>query len=678
MAFSVLHRAGRYWWAPLLFTSHSLLNLANGEHATDVMVVTGTKTEKALLDVPVRTEIVTAAELANSHARDLAEGLKNVPGLMLKPIHGKSGQEVWLQGINADRVLVLIDGLPVTASTGSSVDLTQIAVADVKHIEIVKGGVSALYGSEAMGGVVNIITKRAPAGGHYQVTVDGGSYGSDNNVSHALLNDQHANVLLSKNTDTWYAQLMGDIRHKGGTDLDLSDWDFEGDAGDKTNLSLELGYQFANDAEIKIKPSWYQEDIHKNFGTFVPGIGKIKKVKAEQATRKNVLLAYEQPLSEHLALSSWYMHEAFEDKTSQDTLSTQAVDQSRVGLSKFDKVELQLDSDYFDEHLITFGVVGYSSSLNQQQITRSSRQQANIDELNGTQRRENIEFYLQDDYFISDNLELLPGVRVQHDSDFGAHAAPKFNLMYRPDALSEIDGKIRSGIGAGYRVPTLKERHYLFDHSALGYMIIGNPDLVPESSISLQLGAEVHPSRDLMLEINLFHNEITDLIDTAYSEQASNAQGLSIFNYSNVNKAMTQGVDLSGSYQWLDAWQQSWQTNLSYSFLNSEDKATGKQLTRRPAHLVKAKLNYHLAAINTDFSLYGNYQTKEYLDAANLRQSPAYSTFDFKVNYFVTPQTRLFIGADNFTNTVRDVPSTGQDFRPEVGRFIYLGLRIEG
>ncbi|MCE0557719.1 TonB-dependent receptor [Motilimonas sp. E26] len=664
----------RRWLASMLLSSYALITTASAATEAPVMVVTGTKTEKALLDVPVRTEIVTAAELANSHARDLAEGLKNVPGLMLKPIHGKSGQEVWLQGINADRVLVLIDGLPVTASTGSSVDLSQIAVADVQHIEIVKGAVSALYGSEAMGGVVNIITKRATAGTRYQFTLDGGSYGNQHNVSSALLNDQHANLLLSKNSDTWYAQLMADIRHKGGSDLDLSDWDFAGDAGDKTNLSLELGYLFANGGELTVKPSWYQEDIYKNFGSFVPGIGKIKKVKGEQASRKNILLAYNQPLTDHLELSSWYMYEEFEDKTSQDTLSTQALDQSRIGLSKFDKVELQLDSDYFNNHLVTFGAVAYRSSLNQQQISRSQQNQSDIDELNGTKRRNNLEFYLQDDFFLTDNLELLPGIRVQHDSDFGVHAAPKFNLMYRPDTLSQFDGKIRSGIGTGYRVPTLKERHYVFDHSALGYMILGNPDLVPETSVSLQLGAELHPNADLMFDINLFHNEIKNLIDTAYDQQASDARGLSIFNYNNVNQAMTQGVDISASYQWLH----NWQTNLSYSYLNSEDKTTGQQLTRRPAHLIKGKLNYHLAAINTDFSLYGNYQTKEYLDAENLRQSPAYSTFDFKVNYFIQPQTRVFFGIDNLTDTVRDTPATGTDFRPEVGRFVYLGLRIEG
>ncbi|MFO6425271.1 TonB-dependent receptor plug domain-containing protein [Motilimonas sp. KMU-193] len=643
--------------------------------ADDVMVITGTKTAKNLLDVPVRTEIVTAQELANSHARDLAEGLKHVPGLMLKPIHGKSGQEVWLQGINADRILILIDGLPVTASTGSSVDLSQIAVADVAHIEIVKGAVSALYGSEAMGGVVNIITRQPKAGSHYQVTLDGGSYGNQHDVSSALLNDQHANVVLSHSTDTWYGQLMADVRHKGGSDLDLSDWDFEGDAGDKTNVSLELGYHLANGGQIKVKPSWYHEDIYKNFGTFVPGIGKLKKVKAEQATRKNILLAYSQPIASHLDLSTWYMHEQFEDNTSQDTLVTPVVDQSRRSLSKFDKLELQLDSDYFDQHLLTAGLVAYRSELSQQQVKRSNNGSPDTSsELGGRKQRDNIELYLQDDYFLNEQWELLPGVRLQHDSDFGFHAAPKFNLMYSPTALADLNGRIRAGVGAGYRVPTLKERHYVFDHSALGYMIIGNPDLVPETSLSFQLGAQLQPSSALSLDINLFHNEIKNLIDTSYDEQASNEAALSIFKYHNVNKAMTQGVDLSANYQW----HTDWQTNLSYSYLNSEDKATGNNLPRRPAHLIKAKVNYHLAALNTDFSLYGNYQTKEYLDGDNQRQSPDYATLDFKVNYFVTPQTKLFLGVDNLTDTVRDTPSNGMDFRPEVGRFIYLGLRLEG
>ena len=99
-----------------------------------------------------------------------------MPGLLLKN-NRKSGFEVWLQGLDSDLVLVLLDSEPITASTGSSVDLSQLGTADIERIEIVKGATSALYGSSAMGGVINVITRKPERPLAYSLTIDGGSYG---------------------------------------------------------------------------------------------------------------------------------------------------------------------------------------------------------------------------------------------------------------------------------------------------------------------------------------------------------------------------------------------------------------------------------------------------------------------------------------------------------------------
>lgn len=640
---------------------------------TDIVVVTGTKTERKLLDVPVRTEVVTAAELAKSHARDLAEGLKNVPGLLIKPIHGKSGQEVWLQGIDANRVLILVDGLPVTASTGSSVDLSQIAVADVSHVEIVKGAVSALYGSEAMGGVVNVITRKPQQELAYSLTLDSGSYG-DHDVSRTPFNDNHLGLHVSQGSDTWFGQFTLDVRDKGGSDLDPDTWSYEGDKGDKTNIAAELGYQLANGGQIKLKPSYYQEDLVKQFTTFVPGIGDVKKLKGEQATRKNIAFAANSPVLTASHISFWYMHENFEDITQQDVLSTDYTDQERVGESQFDKAELQFDTVWRDNHFITAGIVGFQSDLKQQQTKTSPQGSNRFSELKGQQDRHATEVYLQDDIFITDNFEVLPGLRYQYDSDFGSHTAPKINAMYRPTGLESYHTIFRAGVGNGYRTPTLKERHYIFDHSALGYMVIGNPDLSPESSLSVQLGGEFSQPQHYRADINFFYNKIKDLIDTDLNHQASAETGLQIFEYTNIGRATTAGADLATSYFFTPVFS----GDFAYSYLYAKDDNTNKHLTQRPEHQIKVKLNYHLSAINTDLTLYGNYQSKEFVDSANHITSPAYSTFDFKLNSQINEHVKVFVGLDNLTDTVRDTPATGTDFRPKTGRFVYAGFRIDG
>lgn len=644
-------------------------NLAASEvYSIDTVVVTGTKTERNLLDVPVRTEVVTQAQLQESHARDLAEGLKHVPGVMIKPIHGKTGQEIWLQGFDANRVLVLIDGLPVTASTGSSVDLTQISVADVDHVEIVKGSVSALYGSEAMGGVVNIITKKSKSGTHYQVTVDGGSYGNDN-VSDNLFNDQHVNILLQHDSGSWFTTFAADLRNKGGSRLEPDVWDYEGAAGDKVNVSLELGYHFENGATFLVKPSYYQESVDKNFSSFVPGFGDINKVKNEEASRQNVTFSFDTPIWDDGKLSTWYIHEQFIDETAQDVVSTAVVDQSRLGESSFDKAEIQLDKNINDNNLLTVGMTAMRSDLLQTQNTDGNI----VDEIGGKKERQNIELYLQDDIFIGDSLEILPGLRYQHDSDFGGYLAPKINLMYGPDWIDNADLKWRLGLGHGYRVPTLKERHYIFDHSALGYMVIGNADLVPETSNSLQFGGELNTGH-FRADVNFYYNDIDNLITTTLDQDASDISGLSIFTYDNIGEAVTQGVDFSTSYLFT----KNFNTQLSYTYLKTEDKQTGLVLANRPEHLAKIHLSYKIPTLNSTFSIYGNYQSEEYVDSENLILSPEYSTVDFKLNTALDHGITLFMGVDNLTNTTRDTPSTGQDFRPDVGRFIYLGFRVNG
>jgi outer membrane receptor for ferrienterochelin and colicins len=134
------------WLLPLLATwavqaqESALLN---------TVVVTGTRSEKTLADTPVPTEVVDQREMARTQARTLKDALENVPGLQLTEIHGKSGFQVSLQGMTSDQVLVLIDGLPISASTGSSVDVSQYLLTEVERIEVVKGASSAQYGSAA-------------------------------------------------------------------------------------------------------------------------------------------------------------------------------------------------------------------------------------------------------------------------------------------------------------------------------------------------------------------------------------------------------------------------------------------------------------------------------------------------------------------------------------------------
>lgn len=644
-----------------------------GEAAADTIgsnpvVVTGTRTEKPLLESPVRTEVVDRKEMERTHARDLTQALRDVPGLLLKPIHGKSGTEAWLQGLDSDRVLVVIDGEPVTPSTGSTVDLSQIAVMDVERIEIVKGATSALYGSSAMGGVINVITRRPAAPLAYGLRLDGGSYGDKNlRGKQTDIAARHLAGKLALDRPYGYLQLHGSLRGSDGYDLDRSTWRTEGDAGHKANLDTRLAWTPDARTEVYLAPRYYSEEVSNNFSTFAPGVGEVKKIKREDARRLHTTLGAARKFADGGRLRGWLVHDNWRDITQQDAIATPRIEQQRDAEIDLYRAELQWDKPWGARHLFTSGLLAGGERLSQDKTENGVR----AVEVDGKAKR-NLEAYLQDDIFIGERWELVPGFRVQDDSDFGFYAAPKLNAMYTPEWFAGVTTNLRLGYGQGYRAPNLKERFYVFDHSGLGYMVLGNPGLVPESSDSYQAGIEFARSGVFHADINLFHNRIEDLIATGLSPAKTAAQGLQIFEYQNIARALTQGVETSvrlslGRIELKGA----------YTFLDSEDRDTGKRLPQRPEHQIKAGVDYAREDWGSVFTLRAVYQSAEFIDSRNSIESPAWTTWDMKFTQDLGKTLKAYAGIDNVTDTHRD-PGDSGDFRPPRGRFVYLGVRVDG
>ncbi|MGF1644632.1 MAG: TonB-dependent receptor plug domain-containing protein [Thiotrichales bacterium] len=639
----------------------------------DTVVVTGTRTERALLDVPVRTEVVSREALETTHARDLADALRHQPGLLLQEIHGKSGTEVWLQGLNADRVLVLVNGRPVSASTGSTVDLSQLSVGEIDRVEIVKGAVSALYGSSAMGGVVNIITRRPSAPWSYIVAGDVGSFGDKNRGAATKPSSRHAVLDLSANSDRLGARLSADLRDSDGFDLDKSTFRYEGDAGPKFNLNGELAWRYSTDNEITFTPAYYREDLVNGFADTAPGIGEIRKEKREFAERATGTLAFRHRTELGSKFSGYVMHESFDNQTAQDVIATPEVEQERNAQLGFDKAEIQWDQPLGESQLLTLGLVAFDSDLEQSAVRRDGGRVLEIREISPGARQRNIEFFAQNDIFIGEHWELLPGLRIQDDREFGSHLAPKLNLMYRPSIFAPFETRVRAGIGSGYRTPNLKERFFVFDHSQLGYMVLGNPSLNPEQSMSYQAGFEISHANGSRAEFSLFHNDIEDLIDTGLDQTASALSGLQVFKYINIARARTRGAELSFGH----AFSRTLSVDLGYSYLDTLDRDTGHALTRRPEHQITAALDWRLPVTDSLVSLRATHQTEEFIDGQNTLVSPGWTRVDLKLNQPIRHGLKFYLGIDNLNDEHRDPARAGFDFRPKQGRFIYAGLRLE-
>ncbi|MFW5825866.1 MAG: TonB-dependent receptor plug domain-containing protein [Marinobacter sp.] len=623
----------------------------------DELVVTGTREERTVLESPVRTEVVTAEEIRKTHARDLREALRNVPGVQLKEIHGKSGFEVWLQGLEADQTLVLIDGMPMIATTGSSVDVSQLSVQQIERIEVVKGAVSAQYGSAGMGGVINVITRPIADGWKTRFGGDAGSYGADNpSGEQAEPSRFSGNAMAEAGDGVWGLRVAANARHSDGIDPEPETWQRPGNEIDRTDLSGRLEWKPADAHRLVLEGQAFREDAEARFMSTGSRHGKDEEVRrwraalsgshrGDQGLQGGWLLVHE-----NLANDTWkYTASASYDDRKADMTLSQASGHIGLPVAETHRVQAGID-------------------LRRETLDQTKDGGPELD--GGDKSRESTELWLQDTWMPTEALEIVPGVRAQRDSDFGYHTAPKINARLDLADGKGWDGFVRAGVGAGYRVPNLKERHFRFDHSQLGYVVVGNTGLEPEQSVSYQLGLGAHYQKRVWGEANAFFNGIDDLIQTRLDPSAGG--NVATYRYSNVDEARTWGLESTAGWNIADGWS----VTAGYTWTNSEDRATGRDLNRRPEHQANLGLDGQTGLRGLSWTLRVRHQSAEFADAGLGLESPGYTTADLKLNYLPVDWLTLYGGVDNLGDVQRDFDNADEDLRPVEGRFAYLGFSM--
>lgn len=639
---------------------HALLGLAflapctMASTHTEELVVTGTRTQQLASDSTVKVESISQGQLKKQHALDLNEGLKTIPGILLKDIRGKEGSQAWIQGISGNRVLVVIDGEPVTPSTGSTVDLTQISVSDIKKVEIIKGATSVLYGSQAMGGVINVITAKPEMGLHGSIQADGGSYGEQNPSGEKTdISRKRVHGKLGFANNWFYAQ--GDInaRFSDGFQKDYTAWSQQGADGHKINGSFLLGFTPTENTEYSIRHEVYDQEQHTRLTT--PAGNKLVYLnKQDDATRVRTTVK-----------GQWFYESGdFWISAFTEDYENISMPQSDVFTRRFEtpsnKVAMQWNHDISDNNTLTLGSSYFEESLTETKTTTQTG--ITVDELGGKKTRDNIDIYLQDDWQLG-AFKITPGVRWQDDSDFGGETT--FALNTKLDFTEHL--YLRAGFGQGYRVPNLKERYFIFDHSHLGYKVLGNPDLQPESSDSYQLGLTWQALDTLQLSAGLFRNELDNLIVEDYSYNESPT--VIVYQYQNIAKALTQGAEFSVNWQSLSGFG----LNSSYTYLEATDENTGERLKDRPKHQVKNRLSFENSH-GLNLGLIYIWQSDE-VDVSQNQESPAWGQWDIKATQTLAEHYSIYGGIDNITNEQR-IFNGSYDNRPVAGRLVYLGFGI--
>lgn len=621
----------------------------NSSDVVEQMVITGTRTEKRIDDSPVRVDVITAKELAMVTTGTVAQALDFLPGVTIER-SAKDGYNVQMQGFDGSRVLVLVDGLPLIAPTGSSVDLDQISILDIERIEVIRGAASTLYGSSAMGGVINIITRESRAN-TLRIGLEQGVFTADDREASALR--KQANVKAAVANKVWSGELSAQFIRSDGFDYDASTLPQDAAKHDKNFFRARLGYDFSF-ATAQVTSQYFDEQKYKVIGPF-PGEGNNYYTSDVTQAQHNLYLDGD---------TGWQLKVRRNDHSEKSG--------QRTGLRHADFGKTDVDT----QKVWQVGAVEWVGGAHYYNEAMVQAKTDGTVEINDKQR-DGLEVFIQSDWVLNDHWELVGGLRAQNDSGFGYHNALKLNSKWQKTFSSGKEITWRTSLGEGYRVPNLKERFFDFDHSNIGYVIEGNEHLLPESSLSFNSSLAINIPREQgeqwRAEINVHQSRAKDFIETEVKLPETESAGYSVYGYDNVDRTRMQGVDLSSEYR-----TGKQRVQLNYSYLDARDAHTWERLPNRPYHQVKANYWLHIPRWDAEALFYVVLQKDEAYGQLNSVKN-SYAIFNTSFKKQMGQHFYWRVGVDNLFDEHRD-PSLNEeesfDIRPISSRYVFASIHF--
>ncbi len=492
----------RFLLVPLLLSAPARAQVV--PPASESVVVTATRSPEEEKDLGSATTVITRARIEKSGATTVLEVLRSVPGVdVLRQGGDGSLTSLFLRGTNSTHALVLVDGARVNSPYFPGYDFSALTTENVERIEVVRGPFSALYGSDAIGGVIQIFTRAATTRPIGRVTLEAGEAGQ-----------RQGSVFLSAGAGPFSAAASyRDARIDG--DRPNSDWRarngslrLEGDFGDSVRVALEgavldgaLGLPGAVGAETPHDRFGFREERLQLPVSFRPAAG-------HEAT---FLAAYvaSKPTSTSVAFG-------FDTETDARTLQLSASDRWEAGPHKL--TALASFERWTVEDVNTFGTaLDDDSSL-----------------WGGA---------VQDLVTLGGGWTATAGLRYDRSSDFGEAWSPRANVAWRS---GDARWKVRASGGAAFRAPTVGELFYPFS---------GNPELEPERSTSWELGAERYLGDSGKVEVSLFWNDLRNLIVFDFATSRNESVGRARIRGVELGwrQEISQRLDIDAGYTWVDA-----------------------------------------------------------------------------------------------------------------------------
>lgn len=666
--------------------------LEEKESSLEEVVVSATRTDRSIADLPMPVTVLSQEKIQQTGGIRLSEVLREQTGLQISSDHGAGLQ---MQGLDSEYILILLDGEPLIGRTAGTFNLDRISVSNIERIEILRGPSSAIYGSEAMAGVINIITKS----GSQPKTANLG-------FRSRTFNSWNPFVELGIQQKDWQVDVLYDYFQTDGFDLtpdvvgqtqnpyqgQTAQMKVRGQLSDKFELSLfGRGYIESARAEMEVNSS-------------SPESSQIVTENSLRDWNFNPTLRFkpnENWLFSLRGMSSWYATLADSRyENNGENFDFQNFNQF------YHRTELQTDYQANEKNLFTLGLGQITETVEATRYKGKNRFDAGY-------------LFLQHQWNPSQKVNVVSGLRADLHSEYGGRISPKISAQYKFSKAFSA----QASIGSGFKAPDFRQLLLNFNNAAAGYYVFGSllaeegianlqsqglisqvlirPEslgaLKAETSWAINGGFRWNPDPRLKIQVNAFRNQIENLIETAPIARLTSGQN--VFSYFNIQSVITQGVEVDLGY----TFRENIRFNAGYAFLDTRDldaldqidggqvfKRNEQNITslvnrsdygglfNRSRHSGNLKISYQEYLTGINFSLRGIYRGRFGFGDLNgnliLDDESEYAKGWMSMNFTASKQFDngifLEVGGTNLLNT----STPNQPNNP--GRMLFAGIQV--
>ena len=517
----------------------------------DEVVVTGTRTLRTLKNTPVLTKVISGIEVRQSGAVTALEALENfLPGVVFTP--NAMGDNISIAGLDNKYILVLIDGERMVNERTENVNFSRLNASDIKQIEVVSGASSVLYGSNAIGSVINIITKDVdkPVMGNARVRASRyKTYLGDASLGFKLGNFTSKTTFSTKSSDGYDAN-----RANVASDFSMNPYsDF--------SIGEVLKYHSGKKIFVELKGNYYRNEtwfLHK-YQTRIDDNYTFGGKLIYEFSKANTLTFTENT-------DIYRGHEVYK------LIGDSSVYANGSSVSAFrlldvwnvmDELQLVSGAEYNLENCYSHNQFG---------------------DVGGDRDANNWNLFAQGEYKMNFGLDVLVGARYTNHSLFGGNLSPTISLMYR----KLEDFRFRANVSNGFKAPTIKELYMFYPHKIgddVPFWIIGNKDLVSEKSWYKAFSVEYIKDK-INASVTVSDNSIKNKIIT--QQKRNELANRTEMKYENVDDAQITKVDVSLQWSIL----KSLSIKIGYVYTDAKDKATDLQLVGSSKHNATFNLTF--------------------------------------------------------------------------------------